>query len=131
MPERTPSALINHGDVDRRNVYRSETRLPDGRPFRLIDPGPGSVANLCGDRWAQECVKIALQHGLKPSQNKRTRPLRVMGAGNGNQTCTHDCTLPIAMSRGNDTTVTGSFTTPVVADSGLPGLLRFENMRNK
>ena len=43
-----------------------------------------------------------------------------MGVGNGNQTRTHDCTLPIAMSRGNDTTV-------LVADSELPGLLGFQN----
>ena len=34
------------------------------------------------------------------------------------------------MSRGNDTTVTGSFTTPVVAESELPGLLGFKTMRN-
>ena len=38
--------------------------------------------------------------------------------------------LPIAMSRGNDTTFTGSFATPVVAESGLPGLLGFKTMRN-
>ena len=73
---------------------------------------------------------MALQHGLKPSQNKRTRPLSVMGVGNGSQTCTHECTLPIAMSRANDTTFTGSFTTPVVADSELPELLGFKTMRN-
>ena len=36
------------------------------------------------------------------------------------------------MSRENDTTVTGSFTTPVVAESELPGLLHlgFKTMRN-
>ena len=128
MPERTRSTLINHDEVERGNVYHSETRLPDGRPSLLADPG--SVANLCGDKWAQECAKMALQHGLKPSQNKRTRPLSVMGVGNGNQTCTHDCTLPIAMSRENDTAVTGSSTTPVVANSELPGLLGLKTMRN-
>jgi len=128
MPERTRSTLINHDEVERENVYHSETRLPDGRPSLLVDPG--SVANLCGDKWAQECAKMALQHGLKPSQNKRTRPLSVMGVGNGNQTCTHDCTLPIAMSRENDTAVAGSFTTPVVANSELPGLLGLKTMRN-
>ena len=51
MPERTPSAFINYGEVDRQNVYHSGTGLPDGRPPLLIDPG--SVANLCGDKWAQ------------------------------------------------------------------------------
>ena len=128
MPERTPLTSINHDGVDIENVYHSETRLPDGRPSLLIDPG--SVANLCGDKWAQECAKMTIQHGLTPSQNKRARPLSVMGVGNGNQTCTHDCTLPIAMSRGNGTTVTGSFTTPVVAGSELPGLLGFKTMRD-
>ena len=122
MPERTPSTLSNHGEVDRQNVYHSETRLLDGRPSLPI--GPGSVANLCGDKWAQECAKIALQHGLT---KQTTRPLSVMSVGNGSQTCTHDCTLPIAMSRGNDTTVTGSFTTPVVAESDLPGLFEFNH----
>lgn len=38
--------------------------------------------------------------------------------------------LPIAMSRENDTTVTGSFTTPVVAESELPGFSGFKAMRN-
>ena len=128
MTDRTPPTLINHDEVDLQNVYHSETRLPDGRPSLLIDPG--SVANLCGDRWAQECAKMAIQHGLAPSQNKRARPLSVMGVGNGNQTRTQDCTLPIAMSRENDTTVTGSFTNPVVAESELPGLLGFRTMRN-
>ena len=127
MPERTPATLINHGEVDFENVYHSETRLPDGRPSLFTDPG--SVANLCGDRWAQECAKMAIQHGLTLSQNKSTRPLSVMGVGNGNKTCTHDCTLPIAMSRENDTTVTGSFTTPVLAESELPGLLGLKTMR--
>ena len=47
--------LINHGEVDLENVYHSETRLPDGRPSLLIDPG--SVANLCWDKWAQEFAK--------------------------------------------------------------------------
>ena len=128
MPERTSPAFIVHGEVDRQNVYHSETRWPDGRPSLLI--GPGSVANLCGDKWAQECAKMALQHGLKPSQNKRTKPLSVMGVGNGIQTCTHGYTLPIAMSRENDTTVTGSLTTPAVADRELPGLLGFKAIRN-
>ena len=120
--------LIDHGEVDLENVYHSETGLLDGRPSLLIDPG--SVANLCGDKWAQECAKMATQNGLTPSQNKRTRRLSVMGVGNGNQTCTHDCTLPIAMSRESDTTVTRSSTTPVVAESELPGLLGFKTMMN-
>ena len=128
MPERTSPTLINHDEVDLENVYHSETRLPDGRPRLLIDPG--SAANLCGDKWAQQCAKMAIQHGLTPSQNKRTRPLSVMGVSNGNPTCTHDCTLRIAFFRGNDTTVTGSFTTPVVSESELPGLLGLKTMRN-
>ena len=57
MPERTP-ILTNDDEVDLQNVYHSETRLPDGRPSLLIDPG--SVANLCGDQCAQECAKIAI-----------------------------------------------------------------------
>ena len=77
MPERTPPTPISHYEVDLQNVHHSETRLPDGRPSLLIDPG--SVANLCGDKWAQECAKMAMQHGVTPSQNKRTRPFEYHG----------------------------------------------------
>lgn len=108
-------------------AFHSETRLPDGRPVLLIDPG--SVGNLCGDVWAQECAKEALKHGRNPVQTRRNRPLSVMGVGNGNQTCTHNCTIPVALTQLDGTGSVGTYTTPVVANSKLPGLLGLNTMR--
>ena len=101
--------------------------MPDGRPVLLIDPG--SVGNLSGDRWARECAQVAIQNGKAPSEARRPRPLSVMGVGNGNQTCTHNCTLPIGLIRSNGSSHDGTFTTPVVANSDLPGLLGLHTMR--
>ena len=108
-------------------AFHSETRLPDGRPVLLIDPG--SVGNLCGDVWAQECAKEALKHGRNPVQTRRNRPLSVMGVGNGNQTCTHNCTIHVALTQLDGTGSVGTYTTPVVANSKLPGLLGLNTMR--
>jgi len=38
-------------------VYHSQTRLADGRPSLLIDPG--SVGNLCGENWARSVAAAA------------------------------------------------------------------------
>ena len=70
-----------------------------------------------------------MAHGLNPSQAKRPRPLSVMGVGNGNQTCTHNCTLPITLSRQDGSHYGGTYTTPVVSNSDLPGLLGLNTMR--
>jgi hypothetical protein len=113
--------------INRTSTYHSATRMPDGRPVLLIDPG--SVGNLSGDQWARECAQLAMAHGLNPSQAKRPRPLSVMGVGNGNQTCTHNCTLPITLSRQDGSQYGGTYTTPVVSNSDLPGLLGLNTMR--
>ena len=114
-------------ESDQAETYHSGTRMPDGRPVLLIDPG--SVGNLSGDRWARECAQVAIQNGKAPSEARRPRPLSVMGVGNGNQTCTHNCTLPIGLIRSNGSSHDGTFTTPVVANSDLPGLLGLHTMR--
>ena len=46
----TPAALYC-------DSYPIQTRLADGRPSIIIDPG--SVGNLCGDEWAREVAEIA------------------------------------------------------------------------
>ena len=46
--------------------FHTETRLRDGRPAILIDPG--SVGNLGGDRWAQIVAKLALEHQRNPNK---------------------------------------------------------------
>ena len=123
-----PSPGVGVSGDELSEIYHSGTRLPDGRPVLLIDPG--SVGNLGGDRWARECAQVAIAHGRNPSQARRPRPLSVMGVGNGNQTCTHNCTLPIGLIRSNGEAHHGSFTTPVVENSDLPGLMGLHTMRN-
>ena len=52
-----------------------------------------------------------------------------MGVGNGNQTCTHNCTLPIGLTRSTGDNVNGTFTAPIVENSDLPGLMGLHTMR--
>ena len=75
-------------------VFHSQTRLPDGRPSVIIDPG--SVQNLCGDKWAKLVAMAAARAGAKPTHQKRVKPLDVSGVGNGSQACHFDCSLPVA-----------------------------------
>ena len=64
-------------------VCHFQTRLADGRPALIVDPG--SVGNLCGDAWARDVAKYAAQHSHHTSYEKRPRPLRVSGLGSGTQ----------------------------------------------
>ena len=108
--------------------YHIRTRLADGRPSITIDPG--SVGNLCGDKWAKEVARAAAQNNHKPTYEKRPRPLTVSGVGHGSQECHYDCKLPVALQqiegRGS---VLGSLTAPAVANSDLPGLLGLNALR--
>ena len=113
--------------ADQTNAFHTTTRLADGRPSILIDPG--SVGNLGGDEWAKSVARAALQHHRKPEQKVRDRPLDVSGVGNGSQQCTHNCTLPIALKRLDDTHSGGTFEIPVVNKSKLPGLLGLHALR--
>ena len=103
-------------------AYHIQTRLPDGRPALIVDPG--SVGNLCGDKWAKEVAIAANKSGHRPTYEKRPRPLHVSGVGNGAQECRYDCKLPVAFRQlDGKTTSPGQLTTPAVFDSSLPGLL--------
>ena len=112
--------------------FHINTRLRDGRPSIIVDPG--SVGNLCGDKWAKEVATFAAKHGKKPAYQKREKPLKVSGVGNGSQDCHYDCTLPVALRQsdeetGPDRTVFAELTTPAVAGSDLPGLLGLTALR--
>ena len=109
--------------------FHTETRLSDGRPAILIDPG--SVGNLGSDEWAQTVASTAIRHHRKPEQKVRDRPLDVSGVGNGKQTCTHNCTLPIALQRLDGSHSGGTFEIPVVNRSNLPGLLGLQALRSR
>ena len=109
--------------------YPIKARLTDGRPSIIIDPG--SVGNLCGDKWAKEVAILAHKNGHMPKHEKRHRPLEVCGVGNGSQQCHYDCSLPVAFRQdsGNQQTVVGNLFSPAVADSELPGLLGLTALR--
>ena len=91
---------------------------------------PGSVGNLCGDKWAKEVAITASRHGHRPSYTKRPRPLQVSGVGNGSQQCNYDCQLPVSLRQaGSDRTSLGELTIPAVQNSELPGLLGHTALR--
>ena len=132
MTGEIPAQLLEHTEsmflVGESPSYHIQTRLADGRPAIIVDPG--SVGILCGDKWAREIAMMAVKNGHKPMQQKRNKPLKVSGVGNGAQECHYDCTLPISIQQSDGKpSVLGSLTTPAVADSDLPGLLGLTALR--
>lgn len=115
-------------DSEESTVYHIDTRLPDGRPSPLVDPG--SVGNLGGDRWARDCARAAINAGRRPSENQRARPVNVTGVGHGSQECSHNCKLPVMLRRFDGPHTEGTFEAPIVPNSDLPGLLGLQSMRN-
>jgi len=108
--------------------YHIRTQLPDGRPSLIIDPG--SVGNLCGDRWAKTVAQAAARNGKSPSYERRSKPLNVSGVGHGSQSAPFDCKLPISLKHEDSRSVSsGTVTAPAVANSDLPGLLGLTALR--
>ena len=117
-----PSEVQLSSHVREYSAYPIQTRLQDGRPSIIIDPG--SVGNLCGDRWAKEVALMAKAHGRKPTHARRERALQVSGVGNGSQQCHYDCDLPVAIRpKGQNKLQNGVLKVPAVQDSDLPGLM--------
>ena len=109
--------------------YPIQTSLADGRPSIIIDPG--SVGNLCGDKWAKDVARLAVQNGHKPSYEKMPRPLQVCGVGKGSQECHYQCALPVAVRPDQESSATlGNLQIPAVSNSDLPGLLGLTALRN-
>jgi hypothetical protein len=117
-----PTSIEDHiDDVLYIISYHVQTRLADGRPAMIVDPG--SVVNLCGGRWAKEVAIAASRCGQKPTCERRRRPLEVSGVGTGSQSCEFDCKLPVAFQQADGQAVSvGSVATPTVSNSDLPGL---------
>ena len=109
-------------------TYHAQTRLSDGRPFLLIDPG--SVGNLCGDEWAKQLAIAAAKRGHKPSYTQRERPLQVNGVGNSNEICSYNCRLPVGLRKLDGSISTGHAHTPTIGDSALPVLLGLSALRS-
>jgi hypothetical protein len=107
-------------------TFLNATALADGRTSLLLDVG--SYGNLAGQTWIRQAAEEGRKHGKMPATTKRAKPLTVSGVGEGAQTCTHDCTVPISMETIDGRTVTGTYTSPTVNPSkhdagGIPGLL--------
>ena len=88
----------------------------------------GSVGNVTGDLWARDMARKPCEAKRTPEQYKRDRPLNVSGVGNGSQTCTHNVKLPIAIP-GREKHLHGTFDSPSVPESSLPGLLGLTTLR--
>ena len=108
--------------------YHADTRLADGRPGLLVDPG--SRGNLSGSTWIRTAASKALHYGKHPTEERRKQSLSVMGVGNGSQTCSHDVKMPITLANAQGKPITGDFTTPVVDHSDLPALLGLQSLRD-
>jgi len=104
-----------------RPSYHTETRLADGSLGIVVDPG--SIGNLSGDDWVASVSKAASAQGRKTVLKKRERALRVSGVGNGAQECRTDAILPICLRSSTGNMHSGTYETPVVANSTIPGLL--------
>ena len=82
----------------------SETKLADGRPGLLVDPG--SKANLCGSQWAEAMFEHAVKHKEvirpenAPTEKKRTQPMNVCGVGNGAEGVTGQVGGSLGMCQG-------------------------------
>ena len=104
-------------------AYHSNVRLPDGRIGLLVDPG--SYGNLVGADWLREAS--ARMQGT-PSFKQRPSPLQVGGVGKGAQLCQSDCVMPIVLTRQDGSVTSGTFTSPVVSQSGCPALLGLKTL---
>ena len=62
------SSMYSPGDC-----FHVHTQLPDGRQSLLVDPG--SVGNMCGDKWARNVARMAVRNGMKPNYEKREKTL--------------------------------------------------------
>ena len=110
-------------------TYLNRTELADGRLAVLIDPG--SWGNLAGQEWVRQAAKLGTKHGLSSTQNKRAKPLNVSGVGTGEQQCTYDCNVPIALQTTDRRKILGNFNTPTLEGSNLPALLGLKSLKEK
>ena len=105
----------------------ARTALADGRHGPILDIG--AFGSLSGDRWAQEQARRAIQAGHQPTQRKLSKPLSVSGVGKGAQQVEWEVTLPIAVTDEDEHTTLDDYSTPVIPDSDVPGLLGLESIQ--
>ena len=112
---------------NKQHVYHAEVQLPNGRIGVMLDIG--SVGNLAGEKWVLQLARKALEHGRRPEQIKRGRPLAVCGVGTGSQSCTHNCHIPCVIES-DEGYIKGMYKCPLVPGSDLPALLGLESLSN-
>ena len=104
--------------------YHISVQLASGRVGLLIDPG--SYGNLVGEEWLADAVT---RTGRDPMLEHREQPLQVGGVGRGAQVCSNNCRMPIAITRDDGSTASGTFSSPVVSSSGCPALLGLRSLQ--
>ena len=107
-------------------TYHAVAKLASNQPALLIDPG--SVQNLCGDKWAKEVARRAKRNGRTPSFDRRKKPLEVNGVGQGSQHCHYDVNLPIGFRDTREQQVEAGVKSATVTNSDLPGLLGLQSL---
>ena len=96
--------------------YHAQTRLGQNREGLLLDIG--AVEPLSGERWDKRVAALAMEAGKQSQQVTMKEPVAVQGVGGRADLCTIAVKLPIATPRGQQ----GTFTTPLIPDSEVPGL---------
>ena len=108
------------------SVYHGATRLSGEHQGPVVDPG--SIFNLCGDRWAKTHYRIAETHGRTAKHAKRDQPLQVAGVGHGTQGAKFDVNIPVALKTTTGNFKIGAFDAPCIQDSDIPGLLGLKSL---
>ena len=83
----------------------------------LIDVG--AIGNLCGSEFIDRIHKKAMSFGQGVAFQKMDRSLTVEGVGKESEQTSQEAVAPICLPDGK----TGTFTSPIIANSPLPALL--------
>ena len=79
---------------------------------------------------ARRELGAAKRAGKTTHYTQRSKPLNVRGVGPEGAECTHNLSLPIALQKADGSGVTaGSFVTPTIPGSDVPGLLGLGSLR--
>ena len=76
-----------------------------------------------GEQFARALLDLLLANGEQAQVIPRPVPLNVGGVGHGSQQCVDDALFPIALRRADGSLDGGTFKTPIIKDSPVPGLL--------
>jgi len=111
------------------HAFHTETRMTQGRHGLLVDSG--SLGNLGSDAWSVDVGRTSMEHGRIPAEVRRDRVLSVSGVGKGAEKCRYNVKLPVCFAREDGVFTSGTFETPCVKDSYLPGILGLTSMANR